>query len=263
MAEQQDPTLVSVSVHAHVATVTLMRPDKHNAMNAAMRAELKARLLEISTDKSIRAVLMTGSGQSFSSGQDLKESSGLTPIESASAKWSQDDFQGVLDRMPQPVIAAIRGYCFGRGIEVAMTCDLRIASPTTKIRFPETRLGMLPASGGTQRLARLIGTSRAMDIVLTGRDVEAQEALDIGLVNYVVADEELDSAAATLARRIAEQAPLATRLAKRAIKDGCHLPLREGLALEGYLSSLLMTSSDRAEGIKAFVERRKPDWRNE
>jgi enoyl-CoA hydratase/carnithine racemase len=263
MTGSDAPPFATLAVDSHVATVTLNRPDKHNAMNAAMRDELKAHFAAIRDDRDVRVVLLIGAGASFSSGQDLKERSGLRPIESADAKWAQEDFQGLLERLPQPVIAALRGYCFGRGIEVALTCDLRIASTTMKIRFPEVRLGMIPASGGTQRLTRHVGMARAMDIILTGRDVEAEEALRLGLVTSVVADDRLETEAASLARRIAEQAPLATRLAKRAIKEGGHLPLREGLALEGYLASLLMISADRAEGLTAFLERRPPEWRNE
>ena len=170
------------------------------------------------------------------------------------------DFRREMERCPQPIIAAIRGYAFGGGLEMALACDIRIAAEDAQLGLTEINLAIIPGGGGTQRLPRLVGRGKALEMILTGMRIPAAEALRIGLVERVVPVAELASATQALARTIAEKAPVALRYAKEAVVGGLGLPLEDGIRLENDLATLLRTTEDRVEGAKAFVEKRKPRW---
>jgi enoyl-CoA hydratase/carnithine racemase len=217
-----------------VATITLNRPDVHNAMNQAMRREL----LEVFTREFLEPPV---------------------PTQFREAR-RRVDFRREMERCSQPIIAAIRGYAFGGGLEMALACDIRIAAEDAQLGLTEINLAIIPGGGGTQRLPRLVGRGKALEMILTGMRIPAAEALRIGLVERVVPVAELPSAAQALARTIADKAPVALRYAKEAVVGGLGLPLDDGIRLENDLATLLRTTEDRLEGAKAFVEKRKPRW---
>lgn len=251
--------LVRSEVRGRVLTITLDRPSARNALSRQMRADLATLLAWCAAEtERVRAVVLAGGGPAFCSGQDLKEGGDATgPAESLERK-RRGDFQTLLADLPQPTVAALHGPVLGRGLEVALTCDIRIAADDATLGLPEVALGMIPASGGTQRLSRLIGPARALDLVLSGERIDAATALAWGLVTRVVPRAELPGAARSLAERLADHAPLAMRYARRAILEGTHLSLAEGLHLEAALAAVLRTTDDRAEGIRAFREKRPP-----
>jgi enoyl-CoA hydratase len=245
----------------HVATITLDRPDVLNAMNTTMRQELTEVFGTLRRDEDVRAILVTGAGErAFSAGADIREF-----LESPTATQFRDnrkhlDFRREMDRCPQPIIAAIRGFALGGGLELALACDIRIAADDAQVGLTEVNLAIIPGGGGTQRLARLIGRGKALEMILTGMRVPAAEALRIGLVERVVPVAELAEASRALACTIADKAPIALRYAKEAVVGGLELPLEAGLRLENDLATLLRTTEDRLEGARAFVEKRKPKW---
>ena len=244
-----------------VATITLNRPDVHNAMNQAMRRELLEVFTRLRTDDSVRAVVVVGGGdKAFSAGADIREFlEPPVPTQFREAR-RRVDFRREMERCPQPIIAAIRGYAFGGGLELALACDIRIAAEDAQLGLTEINLAIIPGGGGTQRLPRLVGRGKALEMILTGMRIPAAEALRIGLVERVVPAADLAASAATLARTIAEKAPIALRYAKEAVVGGLALPLADGLRLEGDLSTLLRTTEDRMEGARAFLEKRRPTW---
>jgi len=242
-----------------VATITLNRPEVHNAMNEKMREELTACFGAIAQDPDVRVVVTTGAGEkSFSAGADIREF--VTPQVPVQFRASRQrvDFRAAMDRCGQPIIAAIRGFALGGGLEYALACDIRIASENSLLGLTEVNLAIIPGGGGTQRLPRLVGRGKALEMILTGARIDAREALRIGLVERVVPAGEALSAAQTLARTLAERAPVALRYAKEAVVKGLELPLSEGVRLENDLATLLRTTEDRIEGAKAFLEKRKP-----
>jgi enoyl-CoA hydratase len=244
-----------------VATVTLNRPDVHNAMNQAMRRELLEVFTRLRGDDTVRAVVVTGAGdKAFSAGADIREFlEPPVPTQFREAR-RRVDFRREMERCPQPIIAAIRGYAFGGGLEMALACDIRIAAEDAQLGLTEINLAILPGGGGTQRLPRLVGRGKALEMIMTGMRIPAAEALRIGLVERVVPVAELPSAAQALARTLADKAPVALRYAKEAVVGGLGLPLEDGIRLENDLATLLRTTEDRVEGAKAFVEKRKPRW---
>jgi enoyl-CoA hydratase len=204
---------------------------------------------------------VTGAGErAFSAGADIREF--LEPAVPTQFREQRRriDFRREMDRCPQPIIAAIRGFALGGGLELALACDIRIAAEDAQLGLTEINLAIIPGGGGTQRLPRLVGRGKALEMILTGARVPAAEALRIGLVERVVPVAELMTAARALATTIAEKAPVALRYAKEAVVSGLELPLADGLRLENDLSTLLRTTEDRAEGARAFVEKRKPRW---
>ena len=252
---------IRYEVAEHVATITLNRPDVHNAMNNAMRRELTEVFTELATDDTVRVALITGAGdRAFSAGADIREF--VEPLVPAQFREERKriDFRQAMDRCPQPIIAAIRGYAFGGGLELALACDIRIAADDAQLGLTEINLAIIPGGGGTQRLPRLVGRGKALEMILTGMRVPAAEALRIGLVERVVPAAELAGAAATFARTVAGKAPIALRYAKEAVVGGITLPLADGIRLEADLSTLLRTTEDRLEGARAFLEKRKPNW---
>ncbi len=242
-----------------VVTITLARPEARNALTREMREDLERLLAWCGAhEQEIRAVVLAGEGPAFCAGQDLKEGSEpQSAAETVEAKL-RGDFQSRLASLSQPTIAALHGAVLGRGLELAVTCDIRIAADDAVFGMPEVSLGMIPASGGTQRLPRVIGQARALDLLLSGERVDAATAREWGLVTRVVPRADLAAAACALAVRIAGHAPVALRYARRAVSEGGHLALSEGLHLEAALAALLRTTEDRAEGVRAFREKRPP-----
>jgi len=244
-----------------VATITLNRPDVLNAQNNPMRLELVDAFSRLRGDGAVRVIVVTGAGErAFSAGADIREF--LEPPVPTRFREERKrlDYRGEMDRCPQPIIAAIRGYALGGGLELALACDIRIAAEDAQLGLTEINLGIIPGGGGTQRLPRLVGRGKALEMILTGARVPAAEALRIGLVERVVPAAALMKATQELARSIAEKAPIALRYAKEAVVSGLGLPLHDGLRLENDLSTLLRTTEDRVEGARAFVEKRKPKW---
>jgi len=244
-----------------VATITLNRPDVLNAMNNAMRTELLELFAGLRSDEAVRAVVVTGAGErAFCAGADIREF--LEPPVPTRFREERRrlDFRREMDRCPQPIIAAIRGFALGGGLELALACDIRIVAEDAQLGLTEINLAIIPGGGGTQRLPRLVGRGKALEMILTGMRVPASEALRLGLVERVVPVAELLPAAQALAKSIAEKAPIALRYAKEAVVSGLELPLADGLRVENDLATLLRTTEDRVEGARAFVEKRKPKW---
>jgi enoyl-CoA hydratase/carnithine racemase len=244
-----------------VALITLNRPDVLNAMNTAMRTELVEAFTRLRGDDAVRVIVVAGAGdRAFSAGADIREF--LEPPVPTRFREERKrlDFRREMDRCPQPIIAAIRGYALGGGLELALACDIRVAAEDAQLGLTEINLGIIPGGGGTQRLPRLVGRGKALEMILTGARVPAAEALRLGLVERVVPVAELMPAAQALARSIAEKAPVALRYAKEAVVTGLELPLADGIRLENDLATLLRTTEDRVEGARAFVEKRKPRW---
>ena len=242
-----------------VVTITLNRPEVHNAMNEQMRQELTRCFGDLATSDAARVVVVTGAGErAFSAGADIREFvEPQVPVRFRESR-KRVDFRQAMDRCPQPIIAAIRGYALGGGLELALACDLRIAGEDAQLGLTEVNLAIIPGGGGTQRLPRLIGRGRALEMILTGARIDAREAWRIGLVERVVPAADVLASARELARTLAEKAPVALRYAKEAVVKGLELPLADGLRLENDLATLLRTTEDRVEGAKAFLEKRKP-----
>jgi enoyl-CoA hydratase/carnithine racemase len=242
-----------------IGTITLNRPAVHNAMNERMREELTACFGELVRSEDARVVVVTGTGErAFSAGADIREFvAPQVPVKFRDGR-RRVDFRAAMDRCPQPIIAAIRGFALGGGLELALACDIRIAGEDSQLGLTEVNLAIIPGGGGTQRLPRLVGRGKALEMILTGARIDAREALRIGLVERVVPATEVLSSAQALARALAEKAPVALRYAKEAVVKGLGLPLEDGLRLENDLATLLRTTDDRIEGAKAFLEKRKP-----
>jgi enoyl-CoA hydratase len=252
--------LVTVDSRDGVVTLTIRRPDALNALSTAVCRELVAALEAVGQDPAARALILTGEGRAFSAGADLKERVGAA--QDAIWRHNRAIFQVPieLERLAIPSIAAINGLALGGGCEIALGCDLRWAADTAELGCPEVTRGIIPAAGGTQRLGRLIGSARAMGLVLTGRRISAAEAHRLGLVDAVVPAGDLAGAVADTARLIAANAPLAVRSARQAIRYGLMHTFEDGLKLEGELQRMLYASDDCREGIAAFQERRAPHW---
>jgi enoyl-CoA hydratase len=244
--------------HGAVALVTINRPDKLNALNIKTREEGAALLEELAHDDSVRVVVFTGAGEkSFVAGADIAEFEGRTAHTQRSVMLGRSLFTA-FDNFPKPVIAMINGFCLGGGCELALACDLRIASDKARLGQPEINLGIIPGGGGTQRLTRLVGEGKAMELILTGDMIDAPTAHSIGLVNMVVPHEELKDKTMALAAKIAEKSPIALRMAKESVRIASRSNLDEGLRREIDLFALCFASEDKEEGVKAFMEKRKP-----
>jgi enoyl-CoA hydratase len=249
------------AVDAQVATVTLNRPDVHNAQNETLRRELHDIFGALSTDDVVKVIVVTGAGdRAFSAGADIREFVAPASPTELRERRKRLDYRAMMERCPQPIIAAINGFALGGGLELALACDIRIAAETAQVGLTEVNLAIIPGGGGTQRLPRLIGRGKALEMILTGGRIPAAEALRIGLVERVVPAGDALKAATELARTMAEKAPIALRYAKEAVVKGLGMSLEDGLRLEGDLSTLLRTTEDRVEGAKAFLEKRKPRW---
>lgn len=250
--------LVRIETADRIRTLTVNRPEKLNALNSGVLAELDDAIASAAADSSLRCVIITGAGEkAFIAGADIGELAKLGPV--AGREHSRRG-QAVLDsieRLPVPTIAAINGYAYGGGLEVAMACTLRVASDNAKMGLPETSLGIIPGYGGTQRLARHVGRAKALELVLTSeKGVTAAEAHRIGLVNQVVPAGRAHAAALEIATKIAANGPVAVRYAMEAIRTGLDMTLLEGQVLEATLFGLCASTEDMKEGMTAFLEKR-------
>jgi enoyl-CoA hydratase len=238
-----------------VAIITINRPDKRNALNIKTREEGAALLEELRADSSVGVVVFTGAGdKAFIAGADIGEFAGRTSITQREVMMGRSLFTAI-DTFPKPVIAMINGYCLGGGCELAL--DMRIASETASFGQPEINLGIIPGGGGTQRLTRLVGEGKAMEMILTGEIIDAHTAFDIGLVNHVVPADQLQAKTMDIAKRISEKSPIALQLAKEAVKLASRSNLDEGLRREVDLFALCFSTEDKDEGVSAFLEKRK------
>jgi enoyl-CoA hydratase len=256
------PTHLLMTRNEAVATITVNRPDRLNALNAAMIDELRGALLQVRHDESVRAVIITGAGEkAFVAGADIAELSQQSPL---GAKITAQRGQHVFDlveTLGKPVIAAINGYALGGGCELAMACTLRVAADTARLGQPEINLGLIPGYGGTQRLPRLVGRGRALELLLRGHQIDAAEAFRIGLVDRVVPGAELMATALALAVELAAKAPVAARAILEAVHKGLQMPFAEGQAYEATLFGLVATTEDMQEGTHAFLEKRRPAFK--
>jgi enoyl-CoA hydratase len=252
---------ITVDKRGAIAVLTINRPDKLNALNKTVHGEGVAALDELRKDASVRVVVITGSGpKSFIAGADISEFAGQTPVTQRDLFLERTFFNSI-DAFPKPVIAMINGFCLGGGNELALACDIRIASENARFAQPEINLGIMCGGGGTQRLTRLIGEGRAMEMVLTGDMIDAQTALKFGLVTAVHPAEELEARTMELAEKIAEKAPIALQLSKEAVKFASRSNLDEGLRREVDLFAICFSTEDKEEGVAAFVEKRKPNFK--
>jgi enoyl-CoA hydratase len=244
-----------------VATVTVSRPQAMNALNTRFFQEMDALVAEIAGRADIKVVIITGDGKAFVAGADIAEMVAKTPDEArAFSRLGQRTFRS-LERLEQPVIAAVNGFALGGGCELALACDIRIASVKAKFGQPEANLGLIPGYAATQRLPRLIGLGNALLLLLSGEMIGAEEALRMGLVQKVVEPEALMPAALELARTIVSKGPLAVRLAKRVAREGALTDFESGCALEAEAFGLPF-GNEGAEGMRAFLEKRKPEWKS-
>jgi enoyl-CoA hydratase len=245
-----------------ISYVTVHRPEKLNALNARVLSELEDCFRALADDSEVRVVILTGAGEkAFVAGADIGELAALGHWEGREfARRGQRVF-GQIESLGKPVIAAVNGYALGGGCELAMACTLRIASENARFGQPEVKLGIIPGYGGTQRLARLIGKGRALELITVGDPIPAQEAFRLGLVNQVVPLPELMPACEAIARKIIANAPLAVKLALEAVNHGTEMALEEGLFLETNLFGLCCTTEDMKEGTRAFLEKRPPQFK--
>ena len=248
---------VKLEKEGAVGIVTIDRPDALNALNSVVFSDLDAVLDEIEADRGISVVIFTGAGRSFIAGADITEMLPMTPVEGK--QWGDRGNATMLriENLPQPTIAAVNGFAFGGGNELAMSCDMRLASTKAKFGQPEVGLGITPGFGGTQRLSRLVGTARAMELILTGKTIDAAKAREIGLVNEVVEPEELLPTAVQWAQSIAAQAQVAVRQSKQCIRRGAQADITTAVTYESQAFGMCFGTLDQKEGMTAFVEKRK------
>jgi enoyl-CoA hydratase/carnithine racemase len=240
-----------------IAYVTVSRPEKLNALNRQVMEELSDCFAAIQKDEEVRAVILTGAGEkAFAAGADIQELATLSAVEGKEISARGHKILDFIENLGKPVIAAINGYALGGGCELAVACTLRIAAENARLGQPEVKLGIISGYAGTQRLPRLVGKGRALEIILTGEPVTAQEAYRIGLVNQVVPAQELMAAAEKMARKIMANAPLAVKFALEAVNHGLEMPEAEGELLEATLFGLCCTTADMKEGMRAFLEKR-------
>ncbi|APX33938.1 enoyl-CoA hydratase [Brachybacterium sp. P6-10-X1] len=262
MTDQQQPTNVETirtEVRDHVGTITLDRPAQRNALTRGVLAEISQMLDSWGAEEAVRGIVLTGSGpKAFAAGADISELAGWTLTDGLAAPM-----QRLCDRIqdfPKPTLAALNGVAMGGGLELAMSCDIRIAADHATMALPEVGLGVLPGAGGTQRLSRLVGTGRALEMILTGRTLTAEQAERYGLVTTVVPAADLLSTAAEIMATVLGKGPLAIRLAKLVIGPGSDTDQRTGLLLEQLAQTLLYTTEDKAEGAAAFLAKRAPEF---
>ena len=245
-----------------IARLTINRPEKLNALDRLTMQEIDRAVAAAGDDASAGVLIVTGMGEkAFVAGADIGELASQTPLEGAAFARRGQEVLNRLERLGKPSIAAINGYALGGGLELAMACTLRVAADTARLGQPEVTLGIIPGYGGTQRLSRLVGAGRALEILLSGEPIDAREAHRIGLVNRVVPAAELTAAAEALARTLLSRGPVALRYALQAVHEGLQMTLAEGLSMEAALFGLTCATEDMREGTRAFVEKRKPLFR--
>jgi enoyl-CoA hydratase/carnithine racemase len=254
---------ISLDIRGRIARLTLCRPERANAIDAHGVRELRDACEAVAANDTVRAVLLAAEGEVFSRGWHWEALSGEggDPAEALRTQGVPADPFGCLAELPQPIVCAINGDASGAGLELALASDVRVAAEEATFALPDILIGLLPLAGGTQRLPRLIGRAAALEMILTGEPVEAQEALRLGLVSALVPRERLLAEAEAVASPIAERGPLAVRYAKEAVSRGLEMPLEQGLRFETDLTIILQTTEDRAEGVKAFLEKRKPEFK--
>lgn len=250
--------ILNTVMRERTLVVTINRPDALNALNARTIDELARVIDEARDDDNVLAVIITGAGEkAFVAGADIRELATMTPVTGKKVSEKGQRVLDAIEQFPKPVIAAINGFALGGGCELALACHIRIAAENARLGLPEVGLGIIPGYGGTQRLPRLIGRGRALELICTGAPVKAAEAERIGLVNRVVAAGEALDAAITLASDIAKNSPIAIRAALEAATHGVEMPIHQGQALEATLFGLLCATEDMKEGMGAFLEKRK------
>jgi len=246
---------VNEQLDTHIALIALNRPKELNALNLQLMQELRDALQQLDKNENVRVIILTGNEQAFAAGADIKQMADKSTVDMLTidqfSTWDQ------IRKTKKPIIAAVSGFALGGGCELAMTCDMIIASESAKFGQPEIKIGVMPGAGGTQRLTKAIGKAKAMELILTGRFLSADEALFYGLVNTVVPVEMYLHEAITLAKEIAQQSPIATQLAKESVNRSFETHLDEGLHFERKNFYLTFSSEDQKEGMKAFIEKRK------
>ena len=249
---------VLLEVKNGIGYITINRPEALNALSSQVLADLNEVLDQVEKSEEIRVVIVTGAGEkAFVAGADIKEMDLMSPIQAFEYMTFANDTFTRLSDLRQPTIAVLNGYALGGGMELALSTDIRIGFEKTVVGFPEVGLGIIPGFAGTQRMSRLIGTSRAKELIFTARTVKGQEAYDLGILNKLVPTEELLSSAEELAAAIMKNAPLAVEKAKHVIQVGAELPLKNAIRLETEAEALLFSTEDKLEGMRAFVEKRK------
>lgn len=244
-----------------IAQVTLNRPEKLNALNRKVMEELAACFETLVKEEDVKAIILTGTGEkAFVAGADINELAVQTPVQGQETSTHGQRILDFIENLGKPVIAAVNGFALGGGCELAMACTLRVASENARFGQPEVKLGLIPGYAGTQRLARLVGKGRALEMILGGEPITAQEAFRIGLVNQVVALKDLLATAEALARKIMANGPLAVKLAMEAVHHGLQMTQEEGQFLEATLFGLCCTTADMKEGTRAFLEKRPPKF---
>ena len=252
---------ITVEKRGAVAVLTINRPDKLNALNNDVHREGVDALETLRRDGDVRVLVITGAGEkSFIAGADISEFAGQTPVTQRDL-FHEKTFFNSIDTFPKPVIAMINGFCLGGGCELALACDIRVCGENARFSQPEINLGIMPGGGGTQRLTRLIGEGRAMEMILTGDMIDAATAHKFGLVNHVHPAADLESETMKLAEKIAEKAPIALQLCKEAVKFASRSNLDEGLRREVDLFAICFSTEDKKEGVAAFLEKRKPEFK--
>jgi enoyl-CoA hydratase len=243
-----------------VGTITINRPDKRNALDAATHTQLLAAFDALRRDAAVRVVVLTGTGKAFVSGADVKEFQGKSPVDMLRRLLHEPSAIEAADAFPKPLIAMINGYCLGSGNELAMACDIRIASEDARFGQPEINLGMMPGGGATQRLPRLVGLGKALWLMYSGALLDSSEAARMGLVDLVVPAKQLKARVMTLAQVIASKSPMALAMIKEATRASMRAPLDDGIRHEQSLASVIFSSKDMQEGLKAFIEKRPPNF---
>jgi len=253
---------LQVKVEDGIGWIIVNRPEKLNALNWQTVEELREAFAAFADDEAVRAVIFTGSGEkAFVAGADITELVNLDEEKGREYARKGQKVTELIESFPKPVIAGLNGFALGGGTEFAMACHVRVASTNAKMGQPEVKIGLIPGYGGTQRLARLVGKGRALELILTGRTIDAQEAYRLGLVNAVVAPGELHGACVALAKEMTANAPLALGLAIKAVNKGLERPLDEALEREAKYFGRVCATEDSVEGTKAFLEKRKPNFR--
>jgi enoyl-CoA hydratase len=246
----------------NIGIISMNRPQALNALNYETLSDLKTACQTLGDDTDVGVIIITGVGEkAFVAGADIKEMKDMTPLEARNFMHFGQSVFNVIDNLPKPTIAAVNGYALGGGCELALACDMILASDKAKFGLPEVTLGIHPGFGGTQRLPRLVGSAKAKELIFTGEMIDANEAMRIGLVNKVVSQEELMGEAKTLAQKILRNGQLAIRLVKSAINAGLNVPLEKGLAYEAETQGLAFATEDKNEGLNAFLEKRKPNFK--
>ena len=244
-----------------IATITLNRPQVLNALNRSLLRELEMALTEARDDRAVKVLILTGTGdKAFAAGADIGELAELNPISGVDTARKGQSLTRFMEHLGKPILAAVNGFALGGGCEIAMACTLRVASEAARFGQPEVNLGVIPGYGGSQRLPRLVGKGRALDLILTGRMVGAQEAHSMGLVNAVVPAGELMDATRKLAGTLMEKGPLALRFAMEAVHGGLEMGMDAALDWEAHLFGVCASTKDMKEGLSAFLEKRKADF---